>query len=81
MELSIETPTTPSYYTSGKTDLYALFIEHFGLSEWQQHAEMEAIQYLWRCRSKGNYIEDIRKAKVILDRILTEHANTTNKES
>ncbi len=71
----------PNYYTNSKADLYALFIEHFGLDVWQQHAEMEAIQYLWRCRSKGSYIEDIRKAKVILDRILTEHANAIKKES
>ena len=62
----------PSYYTTVNGDLYTLFITKYGLDMWCKHVEMEAIQYLWRCRDKGQYLEDIQKAKVILERILAE---------
>lgn len=67
---------TPLYYKQNDTDLYDLLITHYGLDSWQKHVEMEVIQYLWRCRHKGDYVDDITKAKVILERILSEHEST-----
>jgi len=70
----------PSHYKSGQHDLYAAFIDAFGFDAWAQHAELECIQYLWRCRKKGSYAEDIRKVVVICQRILEERSltNPTN---
>lgn len=64
--------TWPPHYDTSSQDLYALFIQRYGLDIWECHVEMECIQYLWRCRQKGTYEEDIRKVRVICDRILKE---------
>jgi hypothetical protein len=48
-----------------------VFLEHYGPDATCQHLEMEALQYLWRCRHKGQYTADIHKALVILERIET----------
>lgn len=63
----------PAHYRQDRTDLYAAFIATFGFEAWAQHAEMECLQYLWRCRQKGSYAEDIHKVLVICQRILEEH--------
>ena len=62
----------PIYYRGGAQDLYALFIEKYGLSVWLRHVEMECMQYLWRCAEKSDYVGDITKVKVICERILHE---------
>jgi hypothetical protein len=36
-----------------------MFLEHYGPDATCQHLEMEALQYLWRCRHKGRYTADI----------------------
>ncbi len=63
---------TPRYYYKEGTDLYDMEIKMFGLNAWLRHVEMEAIQYIARADLKGHYREDIEKAKIILERILTE---------
>ena len=69
----MEGKRVPEYYGSGsEDDLYRVFIERYGLESWLRHVEMEVIQYVERARKKGQYTEDIRKAKVILERILEE---------
>lgn len=61
----------PSYYeVLPGHDLYDAFLTHFGIEVTLQHMEMEAMQYLWRCRGKGEYDSDIVKVKVIIDRIM-----------
>ncbi len=62
----------PKYYTVAGRDLYALFIEKYGVECWCKHVEMEAVQYLWRAREKGDYKETIQKVLRICQRILTE---------
>jgi hypothetical protein len=71
-------PETPRYYAVlDGHDLYALFATQYGTDALLHHLEMEAIQYLWRARRKGQYATDIRKAHVILERIeqLTARTN------
>jgi len=69
----------PHYYTLAKSrDLYSIFIEINGLETWLRHVEMEAIQYLFRARSKGDYLEDIRKVRVICERIIEEVEKSDN---
>lgn len=63
---------TPNYYNTDKGDLYDFFIAHLGLSTWIDHALMETVQYCLRAKAKGSFEQDIRKAIVILERILKE---------
>lgn len=71
--VSAASPQTPHYYevAEGK-DLYAIFKDRYGVEALLQHLEMEAIQYLWRCRTKGQYVSDVAKVQVICARILKE---------
>jgi len=74
---------TPGYYkgVESNEDLYDIFIKRYGLHVWIQHVEMEMIQYIDRARHKGTYTEDIRKVRVICDRILHELAQQEVKEN
>jgi hypothetical protein len=67
-------PSTPSYYVTGdhSRDVYSLLKERFGEEAWQDHILMEAIQYLMRCKSKGQMRQDLQKAIVCIQRILSE---------
>ncbi len=64
---------TPSYYqleTDDMGDLYDLFVAQRGLDVVRQHLEMAALEYLWRCRHKGQYLRDLEKARVIIERLI-----------
>lgn len=61
---------TPHYYQLQTGDLYDLFVDHRGLEVVRQHLEMAVLEYLWRCRHKGQYLRDLEKARVILDRLI-----------
>ena len=61
---------TPCYYQLETGDLYDLFIAQRGLDVVRQHLEMAAIEYLWRCRHKGQYLRDLEKVRVIVDRLI-----------
>lgn len=63
---------SPAYYSSSAGDVYAMLIAQFGLDAWLRHAEMEVIQYMFRATRKQNYLGDVKKAKVIVDRIIAE---------
>lgn len=67
-------PKHPHYYSViDDKDMYDLFLAHYGEEAMLKHLEMECLQYLWRCRSKGDsteYIKDIQKVHNITDRIL-----------
>ena len=61
---------TPEYYQTGRGDLYEEFREHYGYMFASVHLLMEAQQYLFRCRSKGQYLSDLKKVKTIMERLI-----------
>lgn len=66
-----DTMSRPSYYAlNNGQDLYALWLELYGQDATAQHLEMCALEYLWRCRHKGQYRRDLEKVQVIVARLL-----------
>lgn len=64
---------SPDYYQAQNgQDIYDMLIAYYGTELWQYHAEMEAIQYIFRAHRKENYASDINKAIIILQRLLFE---------
>lgn len=62
---------TPPYYYTTTGDLYTAWLEHYGQEAAAQHLEMCALEYLWRCRHKGQYRRDLEKVQVIVARLLS----------
>lgn len=79
-ETTQQKDSVPVYYRTNDYDLYKLFYDHFGAQATGNHLLMEAIQYLWRCQSKGTYIEDLIKTRVILDRLIKEAKQISGQE-
>lgn len=63
---------TPHHYQlNNGQDLYDLFLEHYNRDIVLAHLELICIEYLLRCRKKGQYASDLRKVQVIMNRIGT----------
>lgn len=61
----------PPYYTMPDgTDLYDRWRQQYGAYATTEHLLMSAQEYLARCLHKGQYERDLRKASVILQRLL-----------
>lgn len=62
----------PSHYTAGAIEcIDALAAATVGLEGLEAVCTANAIKYLWRWKHKGG-VEDLRKAKWYIDRLITE---------
>lgn len=61
---------TPHHYQlHNGQDLYDLFLKHYNRDIVLAHLELTCIEYLLRCRKKGQYVSDLHKVQVIMNRI------------
>jgi len=69
----------PSHYTAGAIEcIDALAAATVGLEGLEAVCTANAIKYLWRWKHKGG-VEDLRKAKWYIDRLITETLKQENK--
>ena len=69
-DLNADNVNHPKHYNIGKYECKDVMIDIFG-DEWTEHFYLlNAFKYLYRCRHKGHYTEDIRKAYTYLGMIL-----------
>ena len=58
----------PEYYNNDKGSIYQ-FAENQELNAW----EFDLVKRIVRCRKKGNFVEDLKKSKVLIDLYLKEY--------
>ena len=63
----------PSYYISGKYECIDVMRDIFGDEPVEYFCLLEAFKYLYRCRYKDSYKDDLRKAKRYIEMILEEY--------
>lgn len=59
----------PQHYHTGKYECIEVMREVFGDEAVEDFCLLNAFKYLYRCRLKGNYIEDLKKAKRYIEMI------------
>ena len=65
----------PSHYNQGGFECIDVMVSTFGEEATEDFCLLNAFKYIWRCGSKGG-IEDIKKAKWYLDKILELEGDT-----
>lgn len=58
----------PEHYDNTNGSLY-LIAEQHGLNAW----EFDIIKRIFRCRKKGNFIQDLEKTKFLIDLYMKEY--------
>ena len=66
----------PAHYTQGEVEcIDAIASATVNLTGEQAYCTAAAIKYLWRWKSKGG-VEDLRKARWYIERIIARHDQT-----
>ena len=60
----------PGHYNQGGIECFDVIEKFFGRDALEHFCIGNALKYLMRCQHKGNYIEDLRKARFYIDKIL-----------
>ncbi len=62
----------PSHYTQGDIECIDAIKSSMNLDEYYGYLKGNAIKYLWRYENKQNPVEDLKKAKWYLNRLIEE---------
>ena len=60
----------PSHYNQGGIECFDVISAFFGREALEDFCLGNALKYLMRCQHKGKYIEDLKKAKFYIEKIL-----------
>ena len=61
----------PNHYQRGGIECFDVIKEFFGDNEFESFCLGNALKYVMRCKHKGKYLEDLKKARFYLDIIIT----------
>ena len=61
---------SPAHYTSGRVECIDAMTDVFGERAVKDFCLCNAFKYLWRCRQKGNELQDLQKARWYLNRAI-----------
>lgn len=65
---TIEMVDHPKHYKNGKFECIDVMVEIFGIEATQHFCLLNAFKYNWRCKQKGNTMEDVKKANWYLEK-------------
>lgn len=60
----------PKHYNEGNIECIDAMVEAFGKQAVQDFCIINAFKYVWRCRHKNNFEEDVEKAVWYLNKSL-----------
>ena len=66
----METINHPDHYNIGKYECIKVMREIFGQDAVEHFCLLNSFKYLYRCRFKGAYLEDLKKAKKYLEMLI-----------
>ena len=66
----------PSHYTQGGIECIEAIQASMTAGEYEGFLKGQVIKYVWRYRNKWNPIEDLKKARFYLDRLIKQTEET-----
>lgn len=60
----------PYHYHQGGIECFDVIKEFYGQSEFEHFCLGNVLKYVMRCKKKGKYLEDLKKARFYLDTII-----------
>lgn len=60
----------PSHYNKNGIECFDVIKAFFGIDAFEDFCLSNALKYIMRCKEKGKYLEDIKKAKFYLEEII-----------
>ena len=66
----IETVEHPQHYNQGSIECIDAMIAAFGITEVIAFCKLNAFKYIWRAENKFNTLEDLKKARWYIDKII-----------
>lgn len=63
----------PSHYNQNGIECFDVIKAAIGDDGFEHFCFGNAVKYLFRAKHKGNYIEDLKKAKFYIDEIIKKH--------
>lgn len=65
----------PAHYTQGDIECIDAMKSTATRDEFRGYLRLAAIKYLWRCNEKGATVQDLRKARWYIDRLIESHVS------
>jgi hypothetical protein len=71
----------PQHYCTGKYECFEVMTEVFGVEAVKGFCLCNAFKYLFRCENKNNKLQDIKKSRWYIDKLISilEAENENNK--
>lgn len=66
----VETVEHPQHYNQGSIECIDAMESAFGVDEVSSFCKLNAFKYLWRAGDKINAVEDLKKARWYIDKII-----------
>ena len=66
----------PAHYNSGKIECIDAIFESMSNEEFCGYLKGNVLKYVWRYRYKGKPVEDLKKARWYLDRLIDSYETT-----
>jgi hypothetical protein len=63
----------PSHYVKGGIECFDVIKAFFGMDAFESFCLSNSLKYIMRCKEKGKYLEDIKKASFYLNEIIKMH--------
>jgi len=63
----------PAHYTQGEIECIDAMRAQATPEEYRGHLRLTAVKYLWRCNDKAQCVQDLRKARWYLDKLIEAH--------
>lgn len=72
-EISDKLVSHPSHYNKDGIECFDVIKAFLGIDAFEHFCLSNSLKYIIRCKGKGNYIEDLKKAKFYIDEIISLH--------
>lgn len=69
---------SPNHYNQNGIEVFDIMRAFYGDDVYEHFCLGSAQKYVTRCRLKGKYLEDLKKARKCIDRIVELHEPPTN---
>lgn len=62
----------PNHYNKGNIECFDVIKAYYGDDVFEHFCLGNVLKYVMRCKSKENYLQDLKKARVYLDKLIAK---------
>ena len=62
----------PDHYNKGNIECFDVIKAYYGDDVFEHFCLGNVLKYIMRCKSKENYLQDLKKARVYLDKLIAK---------